>query len=226
MARVLHQRDARRRRLCSEARCLDGPATMAAEHRGAQRLGFHPWLFRCTGRRSVLAAVGYTLAWSALPLLDGCFSEIGMAFTAIATGVTLLRAAAHHLLPPRLAHQLLLVVACFVPPVSIFGLISYLRSFYFSWRLAVPTPAPVSGLWAVCNENSSPEVHVGAWRTMALWLPVQEFLLGLTQAITFHASPLMVASDVVLQLGIVILLYLSARPAPTRPAPASRAPLR
>jgi len=46
---------------------------------------------------------------------------------------------------------------------------------------------------------------------MSFWLPVQEFLLGLTMAATFHAHPFIVACDVVLQAGIILLVFFSSR---------------
>ena len=145
----------------------------------------------------------YTLFWGALPLLNSCYNELGTSFGIVATIVALLRVAVHHLLPPGAAHVLMLFVIGFVPALSVFGMLAFLRSFTFSWRLSTEGHTTVPGLWAVCQYNSSPEVHLVAWQTISFRLPVQEFLLGLTMAATFHAHPFIVACDVVLQAGII-----------------------
>ena len=134
-----------------------------------------------------------------------------MPFGMMATLVTLLRVGAHHLLPPSAAHLLMLFVIGLVPVLSIFGMLAFLRSFTFSWRLSTQGHTTVPGLWTVCPYNSSPEVHLIAWQTISFWLPVQEFLLGLTMAATFHAHPFIVACDVVLQAGVITLLFFSSR---------------
>ena len=182
------------------------PLPLAAPHLGLYACMFHTNYFVCRNLMGV-----YTLCFFALPLLNACYNEIGMTFGIIAMIVTLLRVAAHHLLPPGAAHALMLLVTGLVPALSIFGMLALLRSFTFSWRLSAEGHTTVPGLWAVCPYNSSPEVHLVAWQTMSFWLPVQEFLLGLTMAATFHAHPFIVACDVVLQAGIIILLFFSSR---------------
>ena len=165
-------------------------------------LGLHACMFRTNYFVSRNLSCVYTLFWGALPLLNSCYNELGTSFGIVATIVALLRVAVHHLLPPGAAHVLMLFVIGFVPALSVFGMLAFLRSFTFSWRLSTEGHTTVPGLWAVCQYNSSPEVHLVAWQTMSFWLPVQEFLLGLTMAATFHAHPFIVACDVVLQAGI------------------------
>ena len=166
-------------------------------------LGLHACMFRTNYFVSRNLSCVYTLFWGALPLLNSCYNELGTSFGIVATIVALLRVAVHHLLPPGAAHVLMLFVIGFVPALSVFGMLAFLRSFTFSWRLSTEGHTTVPGLWAVCQYNSSPEVHLVAWQTISFWLPVQEFLLGLTMAATFHAHPFIVACDVVLQAGII-----------------------
>ena len=182
------------------------PRPLASPHLSLYACMFHSNYSVCRNLMGV-----YTLCWVALPRLNSCYNEFGMIFGIIATIVTLLRAAAHHLLPPGAAHLLMLIVAGIFPALSIFGMLVFLRSFTFSWRLSTEGHTTLPGLWAVCQYNSSPEVHLVAWQTMSFWLPVQEFLLGLTMAATFHAHPFIVACDVVLQAGIILLVFFSSR---------------
>lgn len=177
----------------------------------APYLGFYACIFRTNYFFSRNLMGVYTLFWFALPLLNSCYKEFVMPFGMMATLVTLLRVGAHHLLPPSAAHLLMLFVIGLVPVLSIFGMLAFLRSFTFSWRLSTQGHTTVPGLWTVCPYNSSPEVHLIAWQTISFWLPVQEFLLGLTMAATFHAHPFIVACDVVLQAGVITLLFFSSR---------------
>ena len=178
----------------------------------ALRLGFYAWIFRsnyCVSRNLIVMV---TLCWVALPVLNSCYNEFSKVFVALGLFFTLLRVAAHHLLPSGPAHLLVLGVAGVIPVLAIFGMLAFLRSFTFSWRLSTEGGILADpGLWAGCQYNSSPEVHLLAWQTLSFWLPVEEFVLGLLQAATFHAHPFLVACDVVLQAGILLLVFHSSR---------------
>ena len=91
-------------------------------------LGVHACMFRTNYfvSRNLLAV--YTLFWTALPLLNSCYNELGTSFGAIATICLLLRVAVHHLLPPGAAHVLMLFVVGFIPVLSVFGMLAFLRS--------------------------------------------------------------------------------------------------